>query len=307
MVVVNKRDVSKEAMPQLNEKSAKWISKYGSVTFNQYGREFPTGGMNEKGLVIELMMLNDGEYPPRDRRPVVGCLEWIQYQLDNSQSIADVLTNARRVRISAATKLHYLVCEASGDCLTAEFINGKFVPHYGNSLPVAALTNDTYENSYRYAQSLAPFGGTAPVPDGSGSLDRFARAAIGVKNYRPSTNAVTYSFQLLDNVAQSSFTRWNIVYDIANLRVYFRTSTSRQIKQLSLRGLDFECSTPVRILNMSTNVHGDITRRLIPYSTQINRTLVQRAYDLTPSLTNIPVEKLEPAITHPDSFTCVGR
>jgi choloylglycine hydrolase len=32
-------------------KTISWISKYGSITFNQYGREFPTGGMNEKGLV----------------------------------------------------------------------------------------------------------------------------------------------------------------------------------------------------------------------------------------------------------------
>jgi penicillin V acylase-like amidase (Ntn superfamily) len=27
------------------------------VTFNQYGRNFPSGGMNEAGLVIELMWL----------------------------------------------------------------------------------------------------------------------------------------------------------------------------------------------------------------------------------------------------------
>ena len=32
---------------------ASWVSKYGSVTFNQYGRELPTGGMNEAGLVVE--------------------------------------------------------------------------------------------------------------------------------------------------------------------------------------------------------------------------------------------------------------
>jgi choloylglycine hydrolase len=26
-----------------------WTSRYGSITFNQYGREFPSGGINEKG------------------------------------------------------------------------------------------------------------------------------------------------------------------------------------------------------------------------------------------------------------------
>ena len=40
-----------------------WTSKFGNVTFNQYGKEFPTGGMNENGLVIELMWLNEARYP----------------------------------------------------------------------------------------------------------------------------------------------------------------------------------------------------------------------------------------------------
>src|SRR5262249_46849502 len=203
MVMVNKRNVSKVAYPQIAEKAAKRISKYGSVTFNQYGREFPTGGINETGLVIELMMLTSGEYPPRDGRPVVGCLEWIQYQLDNSQTIADVMKNAHVVRISANTKLHYLVCDKSGACVTAEFINGKFAPHYGSSLPVAALTNDTYDNSIAYAKTLTPFGGSSAPTNGPGSLERFGRAAAAVKNFSTtSQDAVSYSFGVLDNVAQ---------------------------------------------------------------------------------------------------------
>src|SRR4030081_3781200 len=46
---VNKRGVMKGATIGDSPNSAKWISKYGSVTFNQYGRENPTGGMNEMG------------------------------------------------------------------------------------------------------------------------------------------------------------------------------------------------------------------------------------------------------------------
>ena len=36
---------------------AGWISKFGSITFNQNGKEFPYGGINEKGLVVEHSML----------------------------------------------------------------------------------------------------------------------------------------------------------------------------------------------------------------------------------------------------------
>src|ERR671919_752532 len=32
-----------------------WTARHGSVTFNQFGRDTPMGGMNESGLVIELM------------------------------------------------------------------------------------------------------------------------------------------------------------------------------------------------------------------------------------------------------------
>jgi len=46
LVVVNKRGVVKTAM--IERGPATWTSKYGSVTFNQYGREFPSGGINER-------------------------------------------------------------------------------------------------------------------------------------------------------------------------------------------------------------------------------------------------------------------
>src|ERR1700755_3020224 len=61
LIFVNKRGVSKEGAADKN--AARWVSKYGSVTFNQYGRENPSGGMNEAGLVIELMWLEWTKYP----------------------------------------------------------------------------------------------------------------------------------------------------------------------------------------------------------------------------------------------------
>ena len=49
MVIVNKRGVSRES--EIGG-GAKWTSRHGSVTFNQFGRDNPTGWMNEKGLVV---------------------------------------------------------------------------------------------------------------------------------------------------------------------------------------------------------------------------------------------------------------
>ena len=49
-VFVNRRGVSKWSSIQGERNPAKWTSKYGSVTFNQYGWESPSGGMNDPGV-----------------------------------------------------------------------------------------------------------------------------------------------------------------------------------------------------------------------------------------------------------------
>ena len=95
MIFVNKRGVSKMSAAEKNP--ARWNSKYGSITFNQYGREAPSGGMNEAGLVIELMWLDDTRYPQPDSRAEVDVLEWIQYNLDTAASVADVIKSSEAI------------------------------------------------------------------------------------------------------------------------------------------------------------------------------------------------------------------
>ena len=88
LVIVNKRGVSKTAMTYINMDSnpTSWTSKYGSLTFNQYGREITFSGINEAGLVVSTMMLLETEYPAPDSRPSLGPGQWTQYQLDNSST-----------------------------------------------------------------------------------------------------------------------------------------------------------------------------------------------------------------------------
>ena len=90
-VIINKRNIKKTAMIQPPEKAIKWISKYGSLTFNQAGKEFPHGGINEKGLVIEQMWLSETTYPEIDERYSMSAFQWIQYQLDNSETVNEVI------------------------------------------------------------------------------------------------------------------------------------------------------------------------------------------------------------------------
>src|SRR5215207_8648578 len=127
MVCTNLKGLSKISMQTENGETISWVSLYGSITFNQYGKEFPTGGMNEKGLVVELMWLDETKYPSNDERPAIGVLQWIQYQLDNCATIEEVLATDKIMRIATVgtTPLHYLVADGKGNAATIEFLQGK--------------------------------------------------------------------------------------------------------------------------------------------------------------------------------------
>ena len=143
LIMVNKRDMTKRAATEDNPLT--WTSRYGSVTFNQYGREFPLGGMNEAGLVIECMWLEQTEYPVADARKGIGELQWIQFQLDTSASVAEVIASSARARITLfrTFPLHFLVCDRQGDAAVIEYLEGVMRVYTGSDLPYTALTNNT--------------------------------------------------------------------------------------------------------------------------------------------------------------------
>jgi choloylglycine hydrolase len=311
LVIVNKRNVSKFSTLEFSGlepgfRPVRWRSKYGSVTFNQYGREFPSGGMNETGLVIELLWLDEGVYPARDNRPAIAELEWIQYQLDRSKTINEVIANSKKVRIVSQINLHYLVCEQSGTCATVEFLNGKLVTHSRKALPLALLTNNTYENSFRHLEQYVGFGGNQPVPQGISSLDRFVRAASLIQALPPQgKNPVNDAFTVLNKIAQGAYTKWKIVYETKSRQIRFRSLASKSVKQIDMNHFDFSCSTPVKVINLNTSFSGDITKKLINYQTQINRVLVTESILNTPMFVDVPASVIEALALHPESTICM--
>jgi len=97
-IMINKRGVTKASESEVNP--VRWTSRYGSLTFNQYGREYPMGGLNEAGLIIENMWLEGTEYPHPDERPELSELMWVQYHLDRSASGEEGIASDERIRIS---------------------------------------------------------------------------------------------------------------------------------------------------------------------------------------------------------------
>ena len=201
IVNTNQRGLFKTSMKTGDNTTVSWVSKYGSITFNQYGKEFPTGGMNENGLVVELMWLDGTVYPAADKRPAVGVLQWIQYQLDNAATTADVIASDAKLRIDEKdTPLHYLVADAAGNVATIEFLNGKMTVHKDESLPFPVLTNDTYASS---VQTAKPLVGKANASIQNNSLDRFVKACSMVKKFNEADSNIPvtdFAFSVLDKV-----------------------------------------------------------------------------------------------------------
>ena len=317
LVFINKRGVSKASRGDIEFVKdpgpfAHWASKYGSLTFNQYGREFPMGGINEAGLVVEIMALMNTKYPTPDDRPAVMELQWIQYQLDNFSKVEQVIASDSQIRIYRTGELgaHCLVADKEGNCATIEFINGKMVYHTLETLPIKVLANSTYSESMEYLKRHKGFGGDQSISDSSGSfginsLDRFVRAANMLKNYNPNIQAssVDYAFNILDNVAQPYGvwqTQWSIVYDIQKLRTYFRTFSNKQIRYMDLHLFDFSCLTPVKVLDMNLDRSGDMKDNFLDYTRKMNLDLLRHSWNGS----NIPDSFLERLATYPERTRC---
>jgi penicillin V acylase-like amidase (Ntn superfamily) len=271
-VVVNRRGIQKTTFDTTPAFS--WVSRFGSLTFSQFGVEFPNGGMNEAGLVIEHMWLDGTQYPG-DARPPLPELQWVQYQLDCAATVAEVVASDQRVRIATGSSpIHFLVADRGGNCATIEFLRGQMVVHTGESLPVAALANHTYAESLAYAATVPPMEASH-----TSSLGRFVHAADAVRNFPPTAevDAVAYAFDTLADVAQPNWTRWSIVYDLGNLVVHFRTQWAPAIKQVRLDRLDFRPSAPMRTLDINVFSGGEVVPSAV-YSTTDNFLILTLVY-----------------------------
>jgi choloylglycine hydrolase len=296
IVCSNLRGLEKTSMKMPEGSSIKWVSRYGSITFNQYGKEFPNGGMNEMGLVVEMMWLDGSQYPKPDKRPSLFVLQWIQYQLDNCASVKEVIATNKKVRISqkANAPVHYLVADASGEAATIEFLDGRLVVHKGSNLPLPVLANTAYATSSRLVMDvdLSAADDDKKLESSSyidNSVNRFAHACSMVKKYQQTdvnVPIVDYSFQILDKVNQPEFTKWSIVYDLNNKTVYFKSARYPDVKSVAFADLDLSCSSKAMSFDMNQPSSGSVGKLFAPFSDEINLAILSKA--VTESRNQVP-------------------
>ena len=305
LVFINHRGMAKEGFPSqagTTGQKIKWVSAYGSVTFNLAGREMAFGGMNEAGLVIGTMELMKSEFPQRDQRPGLTIGMWAQYVLDTCGSVSEAIKVDAKVRIEdTAPPQHFLIVDAEGNCAAIEWFDGKYTCYTGDSLPVKAMSN------MPYGRALTAFERGGPRwwwSNPGQSAERFAGALTRCQSYDPvaEPDAIGYAFGTLVDMVAAPHTKWSLVYDIAKREIWYGTAVSRPVKHISFKNLDFACEAPLLMLDVNTPLEGDVEKSFIPYDHDINlnvfRTLCQR-YEI-----ELSEQDATGFMQHIESFEC---
>ena len=276
LVLINKRGLQKSS--SIAENPASWKSRFGSLTFVQFGRDNPMSGMNEAGLVVSQMWLDGATYEPADARPAIGVLEWMQHLLDTAASVDEALAIAAGVRIESRVPLHYLIADASGRAAVVEFLDGRRVVRTRDDLPHVALANSGYGESLAFLENHSSLTGTS-------SLARFARAALASNS--TSSDVLAHAFAALAEVAQPGYTRWSIVYDLKAREVHWRSQENSSVRRVDLDSFDLSCSFPVKLFGIHEGASGDVAGDFRDFDSAENERLVVSAYAGTSFLRSI--------------------
>lgn len=264
--------------------SIKWTSKYGSVVTSAY--DIATAdGMNEKGLVANLLYLANANFGSVASKPTLSAVQWAQYALDNFATVDEAVKalTAEPFRIIAPilpngspSAIHLSLSDASGDSAIFEYIDEKLVIHHGKQYRV--MTNEPSFSDQlainRYWQSI---GGVNFLPGTFTPSDRFARVTFYVDTLPKKIDKVfeaglpqkdletQASFGVLGSMRAVSVplgegipgrpniasTIWRSVSDHKSQIYYFDSATSPSIFWVDLKQLDFNQDTPVKKLTVA--------------------------------------------------------
>lgn len=231
---------------QVGPNSLRWVSRYGSIAASSWDIATPDG-MNEKGLVANLLWLVQSEYPSFDKESGETGLTiaaWAQYVLDNYATVGETVESLRKEDFVVVTDfipgtdkfttVHLSISDATGDSAILEYVDGRLEIHHDSSYQV--MTNDPlFEEQLAISSYWESIPGTIFLPGSNRASDRFVRASYYV-NAIPQTSdprlSVASMFSVIRNVSvpygistegqpHISSTRWRVVADQKRLVYYF--------------------------------------------------------------------------------------
>lgn len=257
--------------------SIRWTSKYGSVIASGYDIS-TTDGVNEAGLMANLLWLVESDYPkPDGGKPPLAISLWAQYALDNYATVAEAVSALEKEPYTIVTDkvpgedrlatLHLSLSDKTGDSAIIEYIDGRQVIHHGREYQV--MTNSpTFEKQLALESYWREIGGTVMLPGTNRSADRFARAMFYINAIPKDENpdmALASVFSVIRNVSvpygistpgqpNISSTRWRTVMDHKRQLYFFESAVSPNVFWVDLKQIDFSTDKGrVRKLDLGPN------------------------------------------------------
>ncbi len=253
--------------------SVKWVSKYGSLITTGYDVG-TADGMNEKGLVANILYLAESDYgKPDGKQPRISIGAWGQYVLDKYSTVAETVEALRKEPFvviapalpnGQASSLHLSISDPTGDSAIFEYIGGKLVIHHSRDYQV--MTNSpVFDQQLALNAYWKQIGGLTMLPGTNRAADRFVRASFYI-NVIPKTaeikQAIASVFGVIRGVSvplgittpgqpNISSTRWRTIADQKNKIYYFDSATSPNVFWVNLADLDFQAGAPVLKLTLT--------------------------------------------------------
>ncbi len=262
---------------EVGPQSVQWTARYGSVIASGYDIS-TTDGMNEAGLVANVLWLVESSYPKYDgKKPGLTIAAWAQYVLDNFATVREAVDALAKEPFVVVTDmvpgenrlatLHLSISDASGDSAIIEYIDGKQVIHHSKQYQV--MTNSpTFDQQLALNAYWKQIGGTVMLPGTNRAADRFARASFYV-NALPKTDdpvkTIASVFSVIRNTSvpygistpnepNISSTRWRTVADHKRKLYFFESALTPNTFWVDLTKLDFsEKGGKVRKLDLGLN------------------------------------------------------
>jgi len=263
---------------EVGKTSIKWKSKYGSVITSSWDIA-SSDGMNEKGLVGNLLWLAESAYPEfvKDKGEAgLSVSLWLQYVLDNFENVADavkVLSKEEFVVVSSNipgsvkfATVHLSISDASGDNAIFEYVDGKLVIHHDKSY-VTMTNSPIFEQQLAIDTYWKGIPGTIMLPGTNRAADRFVRASYYIDAIPKTDNtrvALASVFGVIRNCSvplgissetepNISSTRWRTVADQKNLVYYFDNVLNPNVVWVEFSKIDFSEKGKVRKLSLANN------------------------------------------------------
>jgi penicillin V acylase-like amidase (Ntn superfamily) len=255
--------------------SIRWTSKYGSVVASAF-EACTADGMNEKGIVVNLLYLSESEYVKpalNDKRQPLSVSVWAQYILDNFATVGEAVSDLRKEPFYVAPVMtpdghagtvHLAISDSTGDSAIFEYVGGKLVIHHGRQYQV--MTNSpVYDQQLALNSYWQQIGGTTMLPGTNRAADRFVRASFYINAIPKTANnseAIAGAFSVIRNVSvplgistpgqpNISSTIWRTVSDHKSRRYFFESVRSPNVFWVNLADMDFAAGAPTKKLTLT--------------------------------------------------------